>query len=43
METRFYFIREQFMKGMLEISYCPTELQLADGFTMTLKLIDLYI
>jgi hypothetical protein len=25
------------MKGMLEVSYCTTEVQLADGFTKTLK------
>ena len=37
-ETRFHFIREQVTKGMIEVVYCPTEAQLADGFTKTLKI-----
>lgn len=26
MKTKFHFIREQVIKNMLEVSYCPTEL-----------------
>ncbi|WJX32734.1 hypothetical protein P8452_21024 [Trifolium repens] len=37
-ETKYHFIREQVSNGMIEIQYCPTELQLADGFTKALKL-----
>jgi hypothetical protein len=37
-ETRFHFIREQVSKGMIEVEYCPTEAQLADGFTKALKI-----
>jgi len=37
-ETRFHFIREQVSKGMIEVVYCPTEAQLADGFTKPLKI-----
>ena len=37
-ETRFHFIREQVTNGMIELHYCPTELQLADGFTKAMKL-----
>jgi len=37
-ETRFHFIREQVTNGMIELHYCPIELQLADGFTKTLQL-----
>jgi hypothetical protein len=37
-ETRFHFIREQVTNGMIELHYCPTELQLADGFTKAVKL-----
>lgn len=37
-ETRFHFIREQVTKGMIEVVYCPTEAQLADGFTKALKI-----
>lgn len=37
-ETRFHFIREQVMSGRIELVYCPTQDQLADGFTKALKL-----
>jgi hypothetical protein len=37
-ETRFHFIREQVTKGMIEVEYCPTEAQLADGFTKAFKM-----
>jgi len=37
-ETRFHFIREQLTNGMIKLHYCPTELQLADGFTKAVKL-----
>jgi hypothetical protein len=37
-ETRYHFIREQVMNGNIEVVYCPTEDQLADGFTKALKL-----
>ncbi|MCH80809.1 copia-type polyprotein [Trifolium medium] len=37
-ETRFHFIREQVMNGNIELVYCPTEIQLADGFTKAVKL-----
>jgi hypothetical protein len=37
-ETRFHFIREQVTNGMIELKYCPTKLQLTDGFTKALKL-----
>jgi len=37
-ETRFNFIREHVTNGMIELHYCPTELQLADGFTKAVKL-----
>jgi len=36
-ETRFHFIREHVTNGMIELHYCPTELQLADDFTKALK------
>jgi len=36
--TGFHFIREQVGKGILEIIYRLTEIQLADGFTKALKL-----
>ncbi|XP_045810869.1 secreted RxLR effector protein 161-like [Trifolium pratense] len=36
--TRFHFIREQVANGMIEVQYCPTEVQLADGFTKAVKL-----
>ncbi|CAJ2645779.1 unnamed protein product [Trifolium pratense] len=36
--TRFHFIREQVTNGMIEVQYCPTEVQLADGFTKAVKL-----
>lgn len=36
--TRFHFIREKVSNGMIEVQYCPTEVQLADGFTKALKL-----
>lgn len=34
---RFHFIKEQFMKRMLEVTYCPIKVQLANGFTKALK------
>jgi hypothetical protein len=37
-DTRFHFIREQVTNGMVEVQYCPTEVQLADGFTKAIKL-----
>jgi len=37
-ETKFHFIREQVTNGMIELHYCPTKLQLADGFTKAVKL-----
>jgi hypothetical protein len=37
-ETRFHFIREQVMNGNIEVVYCPTEIQLADGFTKAMPL-----
>jgi hypothetical protein len=37
-ETRFYFIREQVVNGNIEVVYCPTEVQFADGFTKAVKL-----
>jgi hypothetical protein len=37
-ESRFYFIREQVTKGMIEVIYCPTEVQLVARFTKSLKL-----
>ncbi|XP_050901883.1 secreted RxLR effector protein 161-like [Lathyrus oleraceus] len=37
-DTRFHFIREKVRNGMIEVQYCPTEVQLADGFTKALKL-----
>jgi hypothetical protein len=37
-ETMFHFIREQVTKGMIEVVYCPTEAQLAYGFTKALKI-----
>ncbi|KAK2393902.1 hypothetical protein P8452_15818 [Trifolium repens] len=37
-ETRFHFIREQVVNGNIEVLYCPTEVQLADGFTKAVKL-----
>jgi len=37
-EIRLHFIREQVTKGMIEVEYCPTEAQLADGFTKALKI-----
>ncbi|KAK2439455.1 putative mitochondrial protein [Trifolium repens] len=37
-ETKYHFIREQVSNGVIEVQYCPTELQLADGFTKALKL-----
>jgi hypothetical protein len=37
-ETKYHFIREQVSNEMIEIQYCPTELQLADDFTKALKL-----
>jgi hypothetical protein len=37
-ETRFHFIREQVMNGNIELVYCPTEIQFADGFTKAVKL-----
>jgi len=37
-ETRFHFIREKLTNGMIELHYCPTELQLACGFTKAVKL-----
>jgi len=37
-ETMFHFIRKQVTKGMIEVVYCPTEAQLADGFTKPLKI-----
>ena len=37
-DTRFHFIREQVTNEMIELHYCPTELQLADSFTKAVKL-----
>ncbi|MCI59166.1 copia protein, partial [Trifolium medium] len=37
-ETRFHFIREQVVNGKIEAVYCPTQAQLADGFTKAIKL-----
>ncbi|KAK2398342.1 putative mitochondrial protein [Trifolium repens] len=37
-ETRFHFIREQVVNGNIEVVYCPTEIQFADGFTKAIKL-----
>ncbi|XP_050915370.1 secreted RxLR effector protein 161-like [Lathyrus oleraceus] len=37
-DTRFYFIREKMSNGMIEVQYCPTEVQLVDDFTKALKL-----
>jgi len=37
-ETIFHFIREQVTNVMIELHYCPKELQLADGFTKVVKL-----
>jgi transposase InsO family protein len=37
-ETRFHFIREQVVNGNIEVVYCPTEIQFADGFTKAVKL-----
>lgn len=36
--TKFHFIREKVSNGMIEVQYCPTEVQLADGFRKALKL-----
>lgn len=37
-ETRFPFIREQVMEEMLEVTYCPIEVQHAYNFTRALKI-----
>jgi hypothetical protein len=37
-DTRFHFIIEQVANGMIQVQYCPTEVQLADGFTKVVKL-----
>ncbi|KAK2361452.1 secreted RxLR effector protein [Trifolium repens] len=37
-DTRFHFIREKVADGMIQVQYCPTEVQLADGFTKAMKL-----
>jgi len=37
-ETRFHFLREQVTKEIIEVVYCPTEAELADGFTKELKI-----
>lgn len=37
-ETRFHFIREEVKKGMLEVIFCPIEVQLANGFPTSLKI-----
>jgi hypothetical protein len=37
-DTRFHFIREQMVNGMIQVQYCPTEVQLANGFTKAVKL-----
>ena len=36
-DVRYHFLREQVNKGVLEMVYCPTEVQLADAFTKALK------
>lgn len=38
-EIWFHFIREQVMKGMIEVMYCTTQDQLADEFTKALKVV----
>ncbi|PNY00347.1 copia protein [Trifolium pratense] len=35
---RFHFIGEKVMNEVIEVVYCPTEEQLADGFTKAVKL-----
>jgi hypothetical protein len=37
-DTKFHFIREQVTNGMIQVQYCPTEVQLADGFTKVVKI-----
>ncbi|MCH80525.1 copia-type polyprotein [Trifolium medium] len=37
-ETRFHFIREQVVNGKIEVVHCPTQDQLVDGFTKSVKL-----
>jgi len=36
-ETMFHFIRKQVTKCMIEVVYCPTEVQLADEFAKGLE------
>jgi len=37
-ETWYHFIREQVTKCMIEVVYCSTKVQLAEGFTKALKI-----
>jgi hypothetical protein len=37
-DTKFHFIREQVTSEMIQVQYCPTEVQLADGFTKAVKI-----
>lgn len=37
-EKIFYFIREQVMKGMIEVIHYPTKEKFAVGFTKTVKI-----
>ncbi|PNX81186.1 hypothetical protein L195_g037203 [Trifolium pratense] len=37
-DTKFHFIREQVTNEMIEVQYCSTDVQLADGFTKAVKL-----
>ena len=36
-ETRYHFLRDQVTKGILRLSYCRTDMQLADIFTKAVK------
>lgn len=36
-DVRYHFIHEHFVHGLINISYCPTEIQLADVMTKPLS------
>lgn len=37
-EVRFHYLRDLVNEGVVKLSYCPTEVQVADIFTKPLKL-----
>lgn len=36
-ETKFHFLRDQVIKGKLEVVYCPREKQMVDVLTKAIK------